>query len=140
MASVNAVQQHLNFSSSGEEDSSDNSFDEWTLKSVPLLSPSAACQTPRVQRHRLSVTVSPSVPTSPIPYSAWKKLRLCDSPSTPKVGICWFRENRYGHSLHLPSFSFRVCCLKPPSLALPPSHAAVKDYCVCLLRLTACPR
>ncbi|XP_056622103.1 wee1-like protein kinase 2 isoform X1 [Triplophysa dalaica] len=85
MASVNAVQQHLNFSSSGEEDSSDNSFDEWTLRSIPLRSPSAACQTPRVQRHRtLSVTVSPSIPTSPIPYSAWKKLRLCDSPSTPK--------------------------------------------------------
>ncbi|XP_052008797.1 wee1-like protein kinase 2 [Xyrauchen texanus] len=85
MASVNAMQQCLNFSSSGEDDSSDNSFDEWAPRSVPLRSPSAACQTPRVQRHRpRSVTVSPSIPTSPIPYAAWKKLRLCDSPSTPK--------------------------------------------------------
>uniref|UniRef100_A0A671SVS8 Wee1-like protein kinase n=1 Tax=Sinocyclocheilus anshuiensis TaxID=1608454 RepID=A0A671SVS8_9TELE len=82
MASVNAAQQHLNFSSSGEEDSSDNSFDEWAHRSVPVRSP---CQTPRVQRHRTrSITVSPSIPTSPIPYAAWKKLRLCDSPSTPK--------------------------------------------------------
>uniref|UniRef100_A0A671SWF0 Wee1-like protein kinase n=1 Tax=Sinocyclocheilus anshuiensis TaxID=1608454 RepID=A0A671SWF0_9TELE len=77
-----ASQQHLNFSSSGEEDSSDNSFDEWAHRSVPVRSP---CQTPRVQRHRTrSITVSPSIPTSPIPYAAWKKLRLCDSPSTPK--------------------------------------------------------
>uniref|UniRef100_A0A672SSH0 Wee1-like protein kinase n=1 Tax=Sinocyclocheilus grahami TaxID=75366 RepID=A0A672SSH0_SINGR len=82
MASVNAAPQHLNFSSSGEEDSSDNSFDEWAHRSVPVRSP---CQTPRVQRHRTrSITVSPSIPTSPIPYAAWKKLRLCDSPSTPK--------------------------------------------------------
>ncbi|XP_059362499.1 wee1-like protein kinase 2 [Carassius carassius] len=81
MASVNAAQQHLNFSSSGEEDSSDNSF-EWVHRSVPVRSP---CRTPRVQRHRTrSITVSPSNPTSPIPYAAWKKLRLCDSPSTPK--------------------------------------------------------
>ncbi|RXN18228.1 wee1 kinase 2 isoform X1 [Labeo rohita] len=83
MASVNALQQHLSFSSSGEEDSSDNSFDEWAHRSVPVRSP---CRTPRVQRHRTrSITVSPSIPTSPIPYAAWKKLRLCDSPSTPKV-------------------------------------------------------
>uniref|UniRef100_A0A672SPN5 Wee1-like protein kinase n=1 Tax=Sinocyclocheilus grahami TaxID=75366 RepID=A0A672SPN5_SINGR len=76
------TQHHLNFSSSGEEDSSDNSFDEWAHRSVPVRSP---CQTPRVQRHRTrSITVSPSIPTSPIPYAAWKKLRLCDSPSTPK--------------------------------------------------------
>ncbi|KTG39227.1 hypothetical protein cypCar_00007581, partial [Cyprinus carpio] len=85
MASVNAAQQHLNFSSSGEEDSSDNSFDEWAHRSVPVRSP---CRTPRVQRHRTrSITVSPSIPTSPIPYAAWKKLRLCDSPSTPKVTL-----------------------------------------------------
>uniref|UniRef100_A0A8C2B5D5 Wee1-like protein kinase n=1 Tax=Cyprinus carpio TaxID=7962 RepID=A0A8C2B5D5_CYPCA len=85
MASVNAAQQHLNFSSSGEEDSSDNSFDEWAHRSVPVRSP---CRTPRVQRHRTrSITVSPSIPTSPIPYAAWKKLRLCDSPSTPKVYV-----------------------------------------------------
>ncbi|XP_065139298.1 wee1-like protein kinase 2 [Paramisgurnus dabryanus] len=84
MASVNAVQQHLNFSSSGEEDSSDNSFDEWRPRSVPLRSPSAF-RTPRGQRHHgISVAVSPSIPTSPVLYAAWNKLRLCDSPSTPK--------------------------------------------------------
>uniref|UniRef100_A0A673MVT9 Wee1-like protein kinase n=1 Tax=Sinocyclocheilus rhinocerous TaxID=307959 RepID=A0A673MVT9_9TELE len=83
MAFVNAAQQHLIFSSSGEEDSSDNSFDEWAHRSVPVRSP---CRTPRVQRHRTrSITVSPYIPTSPIPYAAWEKLRLCDSPSTPKV-------------------------------------------------------
>ncbi|XP_016367886.1 wee1-like protein kinase 2 isoform X1 [Sinocyclocheilus rhinocerous] len=82
MAFVNAAQQHLIFSSSGEEDSSDNSFDEWAHRSVPVRSP---CRTPRVQRHRTrSITVSPYIPTSPIPYAAWEKLRLCDSPSTPK--------------------------------------------------------
>ncbi|XP_056110617.1 wee1-like protein kinase 2 [Rhinichthys klamathensis goyatoka] len=82
MASVNAAQQHLNFSSSGEEDSSDNSFDEWAHRSVSIRSP---CRTPRIQRHRTrSITVSPSIPTSPLLYAAWKKLRLCDSPSTPK--------------------------------------------------------
>ncbi|XP_016125538.1 wee1-like protein kinase 2 isoform X2 [Sinocyclocheilus grahami] len=75
-------QQHLIFSSSGEEDSSDNSFDEWAHRSLPGRSP---CRTPRVQRHRTrSITVSPSIPTSPIPYAAWKNLRLCASPSTPK--------------------------------------------------------
>ncbi|XP_034444111.1 wee1-like protein kinase 2 isoform X1 [Hippoglossus hippoglossus] len=49
-------------------------------------SPSSACRTPRVQRHRgRSHTLSsPFQCTSPIPYASWSKLRLCDSPSTPK--------------------------------------------------------
>ncbi|XP_056334504.1 wee1-like protein kinase 2 [Danio aesculapii] len=99
MASVNAAQQHLNFSSSWEEDSSDNSFDEWTHRSVPLRSP---CRTPRIQRHRTrSITVSPSIHTSPIPYAAWKKLRLCDSPSTPKSLLS---------KSTLPCSSSKPCC------------------------------
>ncbi|XP_062860700.1 wee1-like protein kinase 2 [Trichomycterus rosablanca] len=87
MAAVNekSVQQHLYFSSCGEEDSSDSSVENWVPKSVPLRSPSATCRTPRVQCHRArSTTASPSAATSPIPYAAWSKLRLCDSPSTPK--------------------------------------------------------
>ncbi|KAM9481231.1 wee1-like protein kinase 2 [Clarias gariepinus] len=88
-ANENSVQQHLYFSSCGEEDSSDTSVEDWVPRSVSLRSPSSACQTPRVQRHRTrnntpAAPVSPSVPTSPIPYAAWRKLRLCDSPSTPK--------------------------------------------------------
>ncbi|XP_074487954.1 wee1-like protein kinase 2 isoform X1 [Sebastes fasciatus] len=47
---------------------------------------SSACRTPRVQRHRSrsNTLCSPLQCTSPIPYASWKKLRLCDSPSTPK--------------------------------------------------------
>ncbi|XP_076848325.1 wee1-like protein kinase 2 [Brachyhypopomus gauderio] len=87
MAGMNekAMQQRLNFSSYGEEDSSDSSVEDWAPRTVPQQSPSSVCRTPRVQRHRAwSVTVSPSAPSSPIPYAAWRKLRLCDSPSTPK--------------------------------------------------------
>lgn len=162
MASVNAVQQHLNFSSSGEEDSSDNSFDEWAHRRVPVRSPS---QTPRIQRHRTrSITISPSVPTSPIPYAAWKKLRLCDSPSTPKVVFQHFSFiwtlmqcqstvsvlavhytfipiKIYIHCLcHSTSSTYRVCYLNRPSLALAASRVAVKDSFIRLLLLTACPR
>ncbi|XP_076158008.1 wee1-like protein kinase 2 [Alosa pseudoharengus] len=72
--------QPLCFSSCGEEDSSDSSSEDWAP------SPSSVCRTPRVQRHRQrSITVSPpSFPSSPIPYAAWNKLRLCESPYTPK--------------------------------------------------------
>uniref|UniRef100_A0A6Q2YSA6 Wee1-like protein kinase n=1 Tax=Esox lucius TaxID=8010 RepID=A0A6Q2YSA6_ESOLU len=75
----------LDFSSCGEEDSSDSSLDEWI--SAPK-SPHSVCRTPRVQRHHTrGILISPSMPaspTTPIPYAAWRKLRLCDSPSTPK--------------------------------------------------------
>ncbi|XP_060779889.1 wee1-like protein kinase 2 isoform X2 [Neoarius graeffei] len=84
-ANEKPVQQHLYFSSCGEEDSSDSSVEDWASTSVFLRSPSSACQTPRVQRHRpRSNAISPTVPISPIPYAAWRKLRLCDSPNTPK--------------------------------------------------------
>ncbi|KAM9753222.1 wee1-like protein kinase 2 isoform 1-T1 [Menidia menidia] len=74
------INQHLDFSSCGEEaGSSDNTSDDGGPR---FGSPGLACRTPRPQRrHALS---SPSRTTSPIPYASWKKLRLCDSPSTPK--------------------------------------------------------
>ncbi|XP_060734600.1 wee1-like protein kinase 2 [Tachysurus vachellii] len=84
-ANEKSVQQHLYFLSCGEEDSSDSSVEDWAPRSVSLRSPSSTCRTPRVPRHRTrSNAVSPAAPTSPIPYAAWRKLRLCDSPSTPK--------------------------------------------------------
>lgn len=92
--------QPLCFSSCGEEDSSDSSSDDWApLRGSPnfrrspsfrspIQSPSSACRTPRVPRHRQrSITASPSFPSSPIPYAAWNKLRLCESPNTPKVSL-----------------------------------------------------
>lgn len=102
------ISQQLDFTSCGEEgssSSSDNSSDDYTsrirsprirspricsprIQSPRIRSPSSACRTPRVQRHRSrsSTLSSPVECTSPIPYASWKKLRLCDSPSTPKVG------------------------------------------------------
>ncbi|KAM9352486.1 wee1-like protein kinase 2 [Symphorus nematophorus] len=98
------ISQQLDFTSCGEEgSSSDNSSDDCTPRicspricsprirspricSPKIRSPSSACRTPMVQRHRSrSNTVSSPVQcTSPIPYASWRKLRLCDSPSTPK--------------------------------------------------------
>ncbi|KAL3061924.1 hypothetical protein OYC64_009943 [Pagothenia borchgrevinki] len=78
------ISQHLDFSSCGEEgSSSDNSSDDCTFR---IGSPSSACRTPKVQRHRSrnNTICSPLQCTSPIPYASWRKLRLCDSPSTPK--------------------------------------------------------
>ncbi|XP_036962690.1 wee1-like protein kinase 2 isoform X3 [Acanthopagrus latus] len=56
------------------------------IQSPRIRSPSSVCRTPRVQRHRSrsNTLSSPVECTSPIPYASWKKLRLCDSPSTPK--------------------------------------------------------
>uniref|UniRef100_UPI0037E7D3E6 wee1-like protein kinase 2 n=1 Tax=Semicossyphus pulcher TaxID=241346 RepID=UPI0037E7D3E6 len=83
------ISQQLDFSSCGEEgSSSDNSSDDCTFRicSPRIRSPSSVCRTPRVQRHRArsSIISSPVQCTSPIPYASWRKLRLCDSPSTPK--------------------------------------------------------
>lgn len=92
------ISQRLNFKRE-EGSSSDNSSDDYTTRirsskipspstrSPRYGSPSSACRTPRTQRHRSrSRTVgSPLQCVSPIPYASWKKLRLCDSPSTPKV-------------------------------------------------------
>ncbi|KAM7002884.1 wee1-like protein kinase 2 [Tautogolabrus adspersus] len=94
------ISQQLDFSSCGEEgsSSSDNSSDDCTfriksprvhsprVRTPRVRTPSSDCMTPRVQRHRSrSITIpSPVQCTSPIPYASWRKLRLCDSPSTPK--------------------------------------------------------
>ncbi|KAI3371582.1 hypothetical protein L3Q82_024152 [Scortum barcoo] len=106
------ISQQLDFTSCGEEgSSSDNSSDDCTfrihspriqsrirspgiqsrirspgIRSPRIRSPSSACRTPRVQRHRSrsDALSSPLQCTSPIPSASWRKLRLCDSPSTPK--------------------------------------------------------
>ncbi|KAM4733472.1 wee1-like protein kinase 2 [Anableps anableps] len=71
------ISQQLDFSSCGEEgNSSDTTSDD----------AAAIRRTPRVQRHR-SRSNTPSSPlqcASPVPYASWRKLRLCDTPSTPK--------------------------------------------------------
>lgn len=94
-APFDGISQKLDFTI--EEDgssSSDNSLDDYTFRiSSPRVAsprfsdPESACRTPRVQRHRTrsSTVSSPLQCTSPIPYASWRKLRLCDSPSTPKV-------------------------------------------------------
>ncbi|XP_037538708.1 wee1-like protein kinase 2 [Nematolebias whitei] len=77
------INKQLDFSSCGEEgNSSDTTSDECAV----ICSPNLACRTPKVQRHRSqsNTLTSPLLCTSPIPYASWKKLRLCDSPSTPK--------------------------------------------------------
>ncbi|XP_024137704.1 wee1-like protein kinase 2 isoform X1 [Oryzias melastigma] len=72
------INQQLDFSSCGEDgNNSDNPSDDLAAQ---------ICRTPRVQRHRSRSDpfTSPVQCASPIPYASWKKLRLCDSPSTPK--------------------------------------------------------
>ncbi|XP_049580190.1 wee1-like protein kinase 2 isoform X2 [Syngnathus scovelli] len=87
------ISQRLDFSSCGKVGSdsgsrsssgSDNNSDDCASRMQSPSSP--ACRTPRVQRHRSrnNAISSPLNCTSPIPYATWKKLRLCDSPSTPK--------------------------------------------------------
>ncbi|XP_066580670.1 wee1-like protein kinase 2 isoform X3 [Amia ocellicauda] len=89
--------QQLDFSSCGEEDSSDSSMDDWSWREH---SPnngwrrqrreSSICRTPRMLREPpQGTTPSPSTSHSPCPgtplhYTTWRKLRLCDTPSTPK--------------------------------------------------------
>ncbi|KAF3689086.1 Wee1-like protein kinase 2 [Channa argus] len=78
------ISQQLDFSSCGEEgSSSDNSSDDCTSR---ISRSSSAWRTPKVQRHhgRSNALSSPLHCNSPIPYASWRKLRLCDSPSTPK--------------------------------------------------------
>ncbi|KAF3854553.1 hypothetical protein F7725_022608 [Dissostichus mawsoni] len=87
------ISQHLDFSSCGEEgSSSDNSSDDCTFRfqSPRIRSPrirSPRIRSPRIGSPRIgspsSACRTPKC-TSPIPYASWRKLRLCDSPSTPK--------------------------------------------------------
>ncbi|XP_056271732.1 wee1-like protein kinase 2 [Pseudoliparis swirei] len=88
------ISQQLDFTSCGEEgSSSDNSSDDCAFRihsprihSPRIHSPGSVCRTPRGQQHRSrsNTVCSPLECTSPIPYASWSKLRLCDSPSTPK--------------------------------------------------------
>lgn len=82
------ISQQLDFSSCGEESSSSSSGDNSDDSTSRVYSPTSACRTPGAQRHfsRSNSLCSPQHCTSPIPYASWRKLRLCDSPSTPKVG------------------------------------------------------
>lgn len=91
------ISQQLDFTSGGEEgsSSSDNSSDYYTFRirsprfaSSSVLNHESTCRTPRPQRHRSrsSTVSSPLQCTNLIPYASWRNLRLCDSPSTPKVG------------------------------------------------------
>ncbi|KAM4618772.1 wee1-like protein kinase 2 [Polymixia lowei] len=87
MAVFDGIAQQLDFSSCGEEgSSSDEGSDHCAPRIFRFQSPSSACRTPRVQRHRSrSINLSPSSGlTNPIPYAAWRNLRLCESPNTPK--------------------------------------------------------
>ncbi|KAM8862102.1 wee1-like protein kinase 2 isoform 2-T2 [Synchiropus picturatus] len=64
-----------------EGSSSDNSDDG----SFALSAQNITFRTPKSNRHRSrSNVLSPFQSNSPIPYASWNKLRLCDSPSTPK--------------------------------------------------------
>ncbi|XP_006633762.2 wee1-like protein kinase 2 isoform X1 [Lepisosteus oculatus] len=88
--------QQLDFSSCGEEDSSDSSLEDWSWReggpegSWRRESGSSMCRTPRMSRKRQhSSAASPSTPRTtcpgtPLHYTTWRKLRLCDTPSTPK--------------------------------------------------------
>lgn len=142
------MQQHLYFLSCGEEDSSDSSVEEWAPRSVSLRSPSSTCRTPRVPRHRTrSNAVSPAAPTSPIPYAAWRKLRLCDSPSTPKVTwsfLCFFRATiwiliinfQFLSPLSNPLHPIRACCPSPCCLTRAARHVPARESSAGLLCLT----
>ncbi|KAJ8261904.1 hypothetical protein GJAV_G00159800 [Gymnothorax javanicus] len=73
--------QQLDFSSCAE-DGSDSSLDDWGTRSIR--SPESICRTPKLVRHRSRRSMTPSAfQTTPL-RCAWKKLRLRDSPSTPK--------------------------------------------------------
>lgn len=157
------ISQRLDFKRE-EGSSSDNSSDDYTARirsskipsprtrSPRYGSPSSACRTPRTQRHRSrSRTVgSPLQCVSPIPYASWKKLRLCDSPSTPKVrtskifkatlgmvfkftptpshGESQRQQNKYVYFVHFPAS--RVCSPSHPNLSPQLRYAALRKPCV----------
>lgn len=127
------ISQQLDFSSCGEEGSSSDNSDDCSFR---IQSPRFECRTPRVQRHRSrrNTLSSPLQSTSPIPYASWRKLRLCESPSTPKVGNnsdwlyfffffmpLWFwriYKSESQMSNHF-NFPFRVCYRSRPNLTPP---------------------
>ncbi|XP_056138189.1 wee1-like protein kinase 2 [Lampris incognitus] len=86
MATVfDGISQQLDFSHFGDDgSSSENSSDDGPARFSRIVSPSSVCRTPRIHRCR-TIIPSPSIePNNTIPYIAWRKLRLCDSPNTPK--------------------------------------------------------
>lgn len=118
------ISQRLDFASGGEDSGSDNSSDDYAFRipstrvvSPRVLNPESACRTPRVQRHRSrSSTVSPPIQCSnPIPYGTWRKLRLSDSPSTPKVRQQSL-QMKQTCSLHLQTPVVGIICCLSPSL------------------------
>lgn len=144
------ISQQLDFTSGGEDgsSSSDNSSDDHTLRICSprvlrprVLNPESTCGTPRVQRHRSrsSTISSPLQCANPIPHATWRKLRLCNSPSTPKV-----RQTKQNCSPKTELFSAlnikaqwcvyfvaslhlgRACCPSPPSPAPAVSCVALR--------------
>lgn len=142
------ISQQLDFASGGEDgsssSSSDNSLDGFgfrirspRLASPGVLSPGSACRTPRVRRHRArsGAASSPSQCTSPIPYATWRKLRLCDSPSTPKVRRTSPRKTQAPNQTSQAQWwvyflgclhPCRACCPSPPSPAPAPRSATAR--------------
>ncbi|XP_014866476.1 PREDICTED: wee1-like protein kinase 2 isoform X1 [Poecilia mexicana] len=120
------ISQQLDFSSCGEEgNSSDNTSDD--CAGLPGCSPSLACRTPRVQRHRSrsNSSSSPMRSTSPIPYASWRKLRLCDTPNTPKSLLSksfqLFSNIKVSHHQRSLRFSSAAACLvQAPSVNVNP--------------------
>lgn len=118
------ISQRLDFASGGEDSGSDNSSDDFAFRirsprvaSPRVSNPESACRTPRVRRHHSrSSAVSPTTQCSnPIPYGTWRKLRLSDSPSTPKVRRRSLRTKRTC-SLHLRTPVVALICGLSPSL------------------------
>uniref|UniRef100_A0A3B4ZNB2 Wee1-like protein kinase n=1 Tax=Stegastes partitus TaxID=144197 RepID=A0A3B4ZNB2_9TELE len=78
------ISQQLDFCRCDEEGSSSDNNSDYCTSRIP--SPRIHSPRTRMQRHRSrsSTFSSPLQRTSPIPYAAWRGLRLCDSPNTPK--------------------------------------------------------
>ncbi|MGH0127990.1 UNVERIFIED_CONTAM: hypothetical protein FKN15_028570 [Acipenser sinensis] len=110
-----SIIQQLSFSSGGEEDSCDSSVDDWSSREN---SPKAGwrmtkeCQSPRASENKEGLAASPCTPRgsrtptrdchgtptsdchgTPLHYATWRKLRLCDSPNTPKSLLSKARVN-----------------------------------------------
>nr|XP_015820940.2 wee1-like protein kinase 2 isoform X1 [Nothobranchius furzeri] len=120
------INQQLDFSSCGEEgNSSDTTSDDCAITRSPrLCTPSSACRTPKVQRHRSRSNTLPLQCTSPIPYASWKKLRLCESPSTPKSLLSKSSQSysniKIGHHQRIVHLSPATNLLQVPSVNVNP--------------------
>jgi len=81
------IAQQLDFSGYGDDGSSsdDCSLDYCLAGISSVQSPGSAYRTPGVNRHRSRIIAQSPQSINALPYAALEKLRLCDSPSTPKV-------------------------------------------------------